>query len=82
MILPGKHLKADRALLTVGGEILEVMGESTTVSMLWERVRAGRSLRESASPLSFDWFVLALSLLYSVGAIDLHGETLIKSPAR
>jgi len=79
MILPGKHLKPDRALLSVGGEILAVMGESSTVSEIWGRVRDLRSRREAASPLPFDWFVLALSLLYAIGAIDQAGDRLIKT---
>ena len=82
MILPGKHLQPNRALLTIGSEILAVIGEMSTVSELWERVRVLRSRRESASPLPFDWFILALSLLYAIGAIDLRGELLIKSSAR
>ncbi|MBX9661384.1 MAG: hypothetical protein K2X00_22740 [Nitrospiraceae bacterium] len=78
MILPGKHLKADRALLTVGGEILTVMDKSASVSTVWERVRRLRSKREGASPLPFDWFILALSLLYAMGAIDLRDDMLIR----
>ena len=78
MILPGKHLKAHRALLTVGGEILSVMEHSCSVSAVWERVRTLRSAREGASPLPFDWFVLALSLLFAMGAIDLRGDNLVR----
>jgi hypothetical protein len=78
MILPGKHLKADRALLTVGGEILTVMDKSASVSTVWERVRRLRSKREGASPLPFDWFILALSLLYAMGVIDLRDDMLIR----
>lgn len=78
MILPGKHLKADRALLTVGGEILTVMDASASVSTVWERVRRLRSKREGASPLPFDWFILALSLLYAMGVIDLRDDLLIR----
>lgn len=78
MILPGKHLKADRALLTIGGEILAVMDASTSVSAVWEQVRSLRSKREGASPLPFDWFILALSLLYAMGAIDLSEGLLIR----
>lgn len=79
MILPGKHLKPDRALLSVGGEILSVMGEGSTVSELWLRVQDLRSRRETVSPLPFDWFVLALSLLYAIGAIDQDGDRLIQA---
>jgi len=68
MILPGKHLQQDRALLGVGAEILGHLDEERTVSELWERVRAARG--PIATPLSFDWFILALTFLYAVMAID------------
>jgi hypothetical protein len=69
LILPGKHLLQDRALLGVGAEILGHLDEERTISELWERVRSARG--PAATPLSFDWFVLALTFLYSVAAIDL-----------
>jgi hypothetical protein len=78
MILPGKHLKADRALLTIGGEILAVMEPSTSVSSVWDRVRKLRSSRDGASPLPFDWFILALSLLYAMGAVELDNDVLVR----
>jgi len=68
MILPGKHLQHDRALLGVGAEILGHLGEERTISELWERVRSARG--PAATPLSFDWFVLALTFLYAVAAAD------------
>lgn len=78
MILPGKHLKPERALLSVGSEILMVMGETSTVSALWDEVRVLRSKHEDTSPLPFDWFLLALTLLYTINAIDMRGALLIK----
>lgn len=68
MILPGKHLKRDRALLGVGGEILEALKYDQTVSELWEKIQLNRP--EKVMPLPFDWFVLALSFLFAVGAIS------------
>lgn len=82
MILPGKHLKPDRALLSVGGEILAVLDDESTVSVLWERVRALRSKREAASPLPYDWFLMALTLLYAINAIDIRGDLLTKLGAK
>lgn len=70
MILPGKHLRQDRALLSVGGEILAELDEPRSVSELWERVRQKRSIAATAAPLSFDWFVLSLNLLYAICALD------------
>jgi hypothetical protein len=43
MILPGKHLRGDIALLGVGGEVLAQLSEPKTVSELWERTPAGPS---------------------------------------
>ena len=67
MILPGKHLKQDRAILGIGSEILAALDQNQTISELWERVQDGRN--EHANPLSFDWFVLSLSFLYAIDAI-------------
>jgi hypothetical protein len=71
MILPAKHLPRDRALLQLGAEVLSQLEEKHTVSELWHRVRLARATQPSASPISFDWFVLSLSFLYSIAAIDL-----------
>jgi hypothetical protein len=74
MILPAKHLRQDRALLGVGAEILSHLDEARTVSELWERVRGARVTTPAAPPLSFDWFVLSVSFLYAIKAIDFaHG---------
>jgi hypothetical protein len=68
MILPGKHLRHDRALLGVGGELLSQLGEPHTISELWVRTRAARA--DKSAPISFDWFILALSFLYAISAVD------------
>jgi hypothetical protein len=71
MILPGKHLRQDRALLTVGAEVLAHLDEPRSVSELWERVRLTRASTPALAPLSFDWFILSLNLLYAIRAVDL-----------
>jgi hypothetical protein len=68
MILPGKHLKHDRSLIGIGAEILAAIEMQYTVSELWEHVQKNRPV--NASPLSYDWFILSLSFLYAIGAID------------
>lgn len=70
MILPTKYLPQDRALLGIGAEILGQLSEPRSVSELWENVREARNKRSAATPLPFDWFVLALNLLYAMYAID------------
>lgn len=74
MILPSKHLHPDRALLTVGARILERLESPRTVSSLWEELRPVNNRPGQHAPpptLTYDWFVLALDLLYTVGAVDL-----------
>jgi len=73
MILPTKYLPHDRALLSVGAEILGQLKEPRTISELWECVREDRMKRVAATPLSFDWFILALNLLYAISAIEFSG---------
>jgi ABC-3C biological conflict system middle component len=71
MILPSKHLSESRTLIRVGAEILSQLAEPCAVSELWERVRAARADRSGETPLSFDWFVLALTFLYTIFAVDI-----------
>ena len=74
MIIPGKHLRQGRSLLGIGAEILAQVEEGKTVSELWETVRKRRlSPSVASSTLPYDWFVLSLSFLYSIYAVDFEG---------
>jgi hypothetical protein len=77
MILPGKHLKQDRALLTVGAEILSYLDEPRSVSELWEGIRQNRESHPMLTPLSFDWFILSLNLLFAINALELSGGLVV-----
>ena len=68
MILPTKGLAVDRALLSVGAEILRRIGRPKTVSRLWEQMRKRESSLLEALP--YEWFLLGLDLLYLLGAVD------------
>jgi len=73
MILPSKHLSQDRALLTVGAQILQKLSQPKTVSSLWEDLtRKREATRNATLPLSYDNFVLALDILFIVGAVELR----------
>lgn len=75
MILPAKHLLPGRSLSGIGAWILKILRDPMTVSALWERVRKGRETR-SGAPITYRWFVLALDLLYMIGAVELVGGVL------
>ena len=70
MILPTKHLRPDRALLAVGADLLDCLGEPLTVSRLWDEIRTARGDRTVSAPISYDWFVLALDLLFIVKSVQ------------
>lgn len=74
MILPNKHLLPERALLTIGSEVLAVLREPATVSRLWDDLRKERVKRWGAPLLSFEWFILALDLLHALGTIEWDGH--------
>lgn len=76
MILPGKHLKQDRALLGIGGDILTILDHEQTVSELWQRFQASRY--RSQHPVSFDWFILSLTFLYAIDAVTFENGILSK----
>jgi len=65
VILPSKHLGADRALVTVGAGVLRLLTEPKTVSRLWTEAK-----RSSNAAITYDWFVLSLDLLFAIGLVE------------
>ena len=75
MILPTKRLGPERAMLTIGAEMLGLLTEPKTVSRLWDEL--GHIMRERSSTriANYDWFVLTLDLLYMLGTVEMdHGK--------
>jgi hypothetical protein len=72
MILPTKRLSQDRSLLYIGAEIIRLVDEPKTVSRLWQELQATRSAQSGLAPLTYDWFVLSLDLLFLVRAIRIE----------
>ena len=67
MILPTKGIGVDKALLSVGADILRNLSEPKTVSRLWAE---SSEYCDESRQVTFDWFVLALDLLYIFGAVE------------
>jgi hypothetical protein len=79
VILPSKHLSQERALLTVGGRVLLLLSQPKTVSALWGELNSlTETPRYATPPLSYDVFVLALDLLYSIGAVEMEDGLLAR----
>ncbi|PTT98189.1 hypothetical protein DBR45_34480 [Pseudomonas sp. HMWF031] len=81
MILPSKHLSQERALLTVGAHVLTYLARPKTVSALWEELNRHNESLTAAPPrrITYDWFLLALDLLYSLGTIELDSGLVARS---
>ena len=71
MILPSKHIPQEKALLTIGAKLLKKLDRPKTVSAVWESMCL-------LMPLSYDWFILVLDLLYTIEAIEIHDGLLIR----
>lgn len=81
MILPTKHIRPERALLTIGAEVLASLRGPMTVSRVWDEVRRRRGETTEPAPITYDWFVLTLDLLFAVEAIEFKDGLLRKASA-
>lgn len=79
MILPTKGITPDRALLTVGARVLSLLDVPKTVSRLWDETRCSSSAHQE---MTFDWFVLALDLLFIMDAVDVERGRLRRRSAK
>ena len=70
MILPTKRLAVSRSILVVGAEVLRLLDEPKTVSRLWVEIQQIRVEKYKAQPITYDWFILALDLLYMMNAVE------------
>lgn len=73
MILPTKHIPQNEALIGVGATVLVHLDTPRTVSGLWERVRTEPNVG------TFERFVLATTLLFMIGAVDLQDGLLTRT---
>lgn len=73
MILPTKHISSRRSLLGIGATVLKQLDHPRTVTSLWESVRVIPEVT------TFERFVLALDLLYMLGAVQIEEGLLQRS---
>ncbi|WP_407925081.1 ABC-three component system middle component 6 [Amycolatopsis pittospori] len=76
MITPTKGIAPQRALLSIGAQIAQVIDSPLTVSQAWARFKSWRSDNGHHATVPFWWFTLALDLLFSLGLIEFDGELL------
>jgi hypothetical protein len=69
LILPTKYLSHERSLIGIGAIVIELLNEPKTVSRLWDEIKNYKKFASRSSALTYDWFVLALDLLFIMNAI-------------
>ena len=74
MYLPSKGVSHDRALITIGAEVLEILERPLSVSALWAAIPKDRHGRSDSRRVTFDWFSLALAALFTIEAVDWTDE--------
>ena len=71
MILPTKHLSEERSLLRIGAELLSLAEERKHCSLGCGQTSKHIDKKNLLiSPVTYDWFVLALDLLIIIDAIQ------------
>ena len=72
MILPSKHLRSEVSLVYIGGIIQNILASnSMSVDQLWHSTKTAYRTCVYEHEITYDWFVLALSMLYTIGNIVL-----------
>ena len=73
MILPTKHVPTDQSLIGLGAILIPHLARPRTVTSLWEEVRSIPAIG------TFDRFSLALTLLFTMGVVELRAGLLLRS---
>lgn len=77
MITPTKGIAPERSLLAVGAQILQVLDRPLTVSQALAALRRWRADHDHFAPISFNWFVLALDVLFALDLVDTRDDLLV-----
>ncbi len=78
MILPTEGVPPERALISLGADILRLLTETMTVSRLWADFRKSKA---PATDVTFHGFVLSLDFLFLVGAVEFDRGRVRRSKA-
>jgi hypothetical protein len=76
VLLPTKHLAPAKSLIAVASKVLTVLDYRISPLELWEKYRRS-SVPEDR--VSFDWFVLALDVLFASGVVRFQDGLVIRT---
>ena len=70
MILPTKRITTSRSLIYIGAELLILMKSPKSINQLWRTYSNRSDYKTGARTITFEWFNLALDLLFAMGLIE------------
>lgn len=76
MLLPTKHIIAERSILGVGSRVLKHLNAPATIDEIWNRFDEQQPT--SGKRIDFGWFILALCALYAMDQVSLDGAVLTR----
>jgi hypothetical protein len=76
MILPSKHISLAESLIGLGGVLLKIlMKQPCSLDLLWQEYSKINNKKEAFPAYhSFDNIILAVDLLFMIGAITINSE--------
>jgi len=74
MLMPDKHIRLSESLFGLGGYALSHLSAPKTIDELWKKVCDGIQKSDYPSKHTFENFVLAVDVLYAIGAIHLQED--------
>ncbi|TVT33085.1 hypothetical protein FNH05_27365 [Amycolatopsis rhizosphaerae] len=77
MITPTKGIAPQRALLSIGAQLVQAIDTPVTISQAWNRLLTWRATHNHRAPIPFWWFALALDVLFSMDLVYLEDELLV-----
>ncbi len=78
MILPSKHMAPNRALISVSADVFELIDKRSTVSSVWNDFQEQQKSSLRYGEIPYDWFVLAIDLLFLIGVIEEKNGLLVR----
>lgn len=69
MLMPDKHINFSESLLGLGSFVLDALTVPQTIDDLWDRYGKSWKAGNYPSPHTFENLVLAIDVLFAVGAV-------------
>lgn len=73
LLLPNKHITFAESLLGLGSFVLENLNPAKNIDSLWWKYEKVKG-KEYPAHHSFDNFILAIDILFAIGAIEISAD--------